>query len=102
VEETLKPGASVSVVARAHDMNTNQLFKWRSQYRQGRLEVEPPTALLPVKLADTVQKSRPASHRESRRKRSGVIDIDLGHARVRIEGAVDPACVRAALEGLSR
>lgn len=26
VEETLKPGASVSVVARAHDVNANQVF----------------------------------------------------------------------------
>ena len=29
VEETLKPGASVSLVARAHDVNANQVFKWR-------------------------------------------------------------------------
>lgn len=103
VEETLKPGASVSLVARAHDVNTNQVFKWRSQYRQGRLEIESPTTLLPVKIADAVQKKpQPASRRESRPRRSGIIDIDLGHARVRIEGAADPDCVRAALEGLGR
>ena len=35
VEETLKPGASVSLVARAHDVNANQVFKWRKQYQQG-------------------------------------------------------------------
>ena len=35
-------------------------------------------------------------------EKSGTIDIDLGHARVRIEGPVDPDCVRAALEGLIR
>jgi hypothetical protein len=29
---------------------------------------------------------------------SGSIDIDLGHARVRIEGRADPECVRAPLE----
>ena len=27
VAETLEPGASVSIVARRHDVNTNQLFK---------------------------------------------------------------------------
>ena len=32
VEETLKRGASVSLVARAHDVNANQVFKWRKQY----------------------------------------------------------------------
>src|SRR5437660_8930387 len=31
VAETLAPGASVSVVARRHDVNSNQLFRWRRQ-----------------------------------------------------------------------
>jgi hypothetical protein len=34
--------------------------------------------------------------------RQGRIEIDLGHARVLIEGTADPDCVRAALEGLAR
>jgi transposase len=102
VEETLKPGASVSLVARAHDVNANQVFKWRRQYRQGRLEVASSTTLLPIKIADAVPNLRTARRRKSRPKRSGIIDIDLGHARVRIEGAADPNCVRAALEGLLR
>ena len=29
VEETRAPGASVSVVARRHDINANLLFKWK-------------------------------------------------------------------------
>jgi transposase len=102
VEETLKPGASIALIARAHDVNTNQVFKWRKQYKQGRLEIETPTAaLIPVQISNTIP-APAASHRKSRRKRSGIIDIDLGHARVRIEGTVDPDCVRAALEGLIR
>jgi transposase len=31
VAETLEPGSSVSIVARRHDVNTNQLFKWRRE-----------------------------------------------------------------------
>ena len=31
VAETQVPGASVSVVARRHDVNSNQLFRWRRQ-----------------------------------------------------------------------
>jgi len=103
VEETLKPGASVALVARQNGVNTNQVFKWRTQYRKGRLEVEVPTTLVPVRVADAVpplqaalRKSKPTT------KKFGVIDIDLGHARIRIEGTADPACVRAALEGLAR
>ena len=33
VAETLEPGASVSIVARRHDVNANQLFKWRRRPR---------------------------------------------------------------------
>src|SRR5882757_1411567 len=31
VAETLEPGASVSIVARRHDVNSNQLFRWRRE-----------------------------------------------------------------------
>lgn len=37
VEATMQPGASVSVVARQHDVNANLLFFWRKLFRQGRL-----------------------------------------------------------------
>jgi transposase len=100
VEETLKPGASVALVARTHGVNANQVFKWRRQYAQGRLEVLS-TTLLPVTISDPIPPA-PATRRKQRTKRAGIIDIDLGHARVRIEGAADPECVRAAMEGLMR
>ena len=101
VEETLKPGASVSQVARAHDVNTNQVFTWRRLYRQGQLEIgDASKALVPVKITDALEKLPRVSHGKS--VRTGIIDIDLGRARVRIEGAADPDCVRAALEGLIR
>src|SRR5262249_5274317 len=102
VEETLKPGASVALVARANGVNANQVFKWRTQYRKGRLEIDPSTALIPVKVSDAMQPLHAPSRGKSSPKKSGIIDIDLGHARVRIEGSADPECVRAALEGLAR
>jgi len=106
VEETLKPGASVSRIARAHDVNTNQVFGWRLQYRQGWFEedTKKATALVPVKLTRAVAPVT-AQRRRSHAAAStgaGSIDIDLGHARVRIEGAANPETVRAALEGLLR
>lgn len=104
VEETLKPGASVSLIARAHDVNANQVFKWRKQYQEGRLD-EPnktPNALVPVKICDSPPLLPPTRLHRAKPRRAGIIDIDLGHARVRIEGAADPGCVRAALEGLVR
>ena len=35
VAETLVAGASVSVVARRHDVNANQVFKWRRELAAG-------------------------------------------------------------------
>ncbi len=46
VEETFAPGASVSIVARRHDLNANLVFEWRKQYRHGKLwngQALPPT-----------------------------------------------------------
>jgi transposase len=102
VEESLKPGASVALVARANSVNANQVFKWRTQYRNGRLDIDSPATLVPVKIADAIQPIQAATRRKSKSRKSGIIDIDLGDARVRIEGPADPECVRAALEGLAR
>jgi transposase len=107
VEETLKTGGSVSQVARAHDVNTNQVFHWRRQYRAGWFDDagKKTTALVPVKIVGSAGESLRATACKAKAKVSktpGIIDIDLGHARVRIEGAADPECVRATLEGLLR
>ena len=102
VEETFRSEASVAVVARAHGVNANQVFAWRKLYREGRLEVDGgENALLPVRVSDPPKKrGRPSAKPDA--PVTGIIDIDLGHARLRIQGAADAACVRAALEGLRR
>jgi transposase len=103
VEETLKPGVSVSQIARAHDINANQVFAWRKLYRAGRLEMpQSSSALLPVKITEAVEELPSRSHRGSKPTKTGIIDIELRHARIRVEGAADPDCVRAAVEGLLR
>jgi transposase len=101
VEETLQPGMSVARVSLAHGVNANQVFYWRKLYREGRLSDEPPNSgLLPVKIAGTT--ARLEAIRRGGPTRTGVIDIEVGTARIRIEGTADPDCVRAALEGLVR
>jgi transposase len=103
VEETLQPGASVALVARAHNINSNQLFKWRRQYRKGELEVHQ-SKLLPVKVVSDPAGTTHARGRNPKAnpQRTGIIDIDLGHARIRIEGAADVDSVRSAIESLWR
>ena len=103
VEESLESGKSVALVARAHGVNANQVFAWRKLYREGQLEVEGVgNALLPVKVTEASKGRRSRTKKPARAIASGTIDIELGHARIRIQGAADPACVRAAVEGLVR
>ena len=97
-EESLQPGASVAVVARKHGVNANQVFLWRRLLREGLFEAEATSAqLLPVRIAEsTIQADRFV------RPDPGTIHIELGRARVRLEGSVDPGSLRLILEHLGR
>jgi transposase len=55
VELVLEPGVSVARVAQAEGVNANQVFKWRREYRDGRLVEagESATSLLPVVVSAT-------------------------------------------------
>ncbi|MBV8273256.1 MAG: transposase [Cupriavidus sp.] len=41
VRETFEAEATVSAVARRHQLNSSQLFTWRKQYQEGRLNAVP-------------------------------------------------------------
>ena len=100
VEQTLMPGASVARVARAHGVNANQVFYWRRLYDRGLLEVDAScTALMPVRITDAGEHGG-TTHPSPVTTISGAIYIELGKARVRIEGTVDPSSLRAVLECL--
>ena len=93
VAETLEPGSSVSTVARRHDVNANQLFKWRH-------ELAEPTALVPVTV---VPEPAPGPAGPEPPKVPGRIEIVLsGGVRVKIEGAVDPVAVTAAVAAVMK
>jgi transposase len=101
VEETLRPGASVARVARAHGVNANQVFGWRQLYRQGRLERkerETPS-LLPVRITNATVAVR-SSGASSRRTPSGMIHVELPKGQLRIAGRVDAEVLRLVLEKL--
>ncbi len=57
VEETLRPGASVALIARNHGINANQVFHWRKLYREGRLGPAS-MAMLPVNIEQDVSDDR--------------------------------------------
>src|SRR5438094_2385215 len=94
VAETLEPGASVSIVARRHDVNTNQLFKWRRELL--------PKAVPAVLAAGTMVPVEIVPDRPRRRRRvdrTGIIEIEFGGgARVSLRGVVEPAVLRQVIE----
>jgi transposase-like protein len=54
VAATLRPGASVSVVARQYDVNANQVFSWRRRYGEAEKPAAAPpstSGLVPVMIA---------------------------------------------------
>ena len=59
VAETQAPGASVSIVARRHDVNSNQLFRWRRQLLPK--AVVESGAMVPVEIAPDGEPSAAAA-----------------------------------------
>jgi transposase len=90
VAETQAPGASVSIVARRHDVNSNQLFRWRRQLLPK--AVVESGAMVPVEIA-------PDDGRPRRTDREGTIEIVFGcGARVRLRGEVSPETLKQVIE----
>ncbi|MGQ7863960.1 transposase [Pseudomonas sp. LP_7_YM] len=101
VEATLQPGASVSLIAREHDVNANLVFRWRHQYQEGTFgAVSQSTTLLPVQVIeapmDLPQVIQPPPECHS------VIVVEAGKAKLRITGTPDPHTLQIILQQLLR
>ena len=110
VEETHVKGASVSSVARRHEVNANQVFAWRQLYRRGLLDPKAApekTEMLPVRVSTpTVLPIKPATQvdKAARSERSSkLIEIRLanGHSVV-LRGRVDAKTLARVLDVLVR
>jgi transposase len=123
VAETLVPGTSVAVVARAHGVNANQVFTWRKLYQAGLLGSTNPAStsevstscvrLLPVAVTAEIEREpeqlvpsvsrQPDVVRELPAMTSpGSIELTFGKAQIRIVGQVDAGTLRMVLECLRR
>ena len=108
VEQTLVPGASVARIAREHDINANQLFKWRRMFLLAESAASRPAdsappaiSLLPV----TVVAEEPASVASPSPvapSEVGAIEITLAGGTVRIQGTVDKTMLQIVLSSLRR
>ena len=103
VEETLSGHDSVSVVARRYDVNANQLFKWRQQYRQGLLSEEPdPQSLIPIAVTPSLALKPVLDDAENVAQSPGRLEITLsGGHRLVVTGTVCPQSLQTVLRVLS-
>jgi transposase len=98
-----QPGASVASVALEHGVNANLVFKWRRAKLNRKRPT--PTARPPVLLPVSVDHqesclSVPAPEAERTAHKEGVIEIEIGGARVLLRGSVDPTSVHSVLLAL--
>ena len=109
VKLTEQAGASVAAIALAHGINANLLFKWRRAQAGRPARVKPVTqaVLLPVTMdflppaSAVIELSAPAVRASpARAAATGIIEIEVGGARVRLRGNVDAASVRCVLQAL--
>ena len=105
-ELTFEPGASVALVARAHGVNANQVFKWRRALKRGELsEPVASTSLLPVVMAASSEGVSSTGEADAVEPSASVGSIHIefpGKAMVSVERGADPALLRSILESLRK
>ncbi len=87
--KSLSVGRRRSIVARRHDVNTNQLFKGRRELLPKAVPaVVEANTMVPVEIV-------PERPRRRRADRQGIIEIEFGSgARVSLRGEIVPAVLR--------
>jgi transposase len=102
VAASFEPGVTASEVARSAGIHVSQLFRWRKELCDridgGGSQLVPvevvPIAAMPAPAA-------PSSAPRGRRRKGGMIEIELGGGRrVRVDREVDAEALRRVLEAL--
>jgi len=106
-ELTFEPGASVALVARAHGVNANQVFKWRRALKRGELNEASvaSTAMLPVSLSGSHEITGELREADAQAPPPvvGAIHIELpGRAMISVESGADPVLLRLIFESLRK
>lgn len=96
VEETLAPGATVSDVARRHDIRPQQLFGWRRERRIA--DPEPQLTFVPalMEAPAKAERSRPRPARAGR----GDIELEIEGVVVRVRRGAEAKTVAAVIKAL--
>jgi transposase len=86
VAESFAPGATVSAVARRHDISASLLFLWRRQTTRAKVAErgagDMPPGFVPVAITG-------CGGELPSRKEQAAIEIEVGAVRIRVRGTVD-------------
>jgi transposase len=101
VEETMKPGMSVSIVARRHDINANLVFSWRKLYQEGRLGVKAgEQSFIPVGVVGS-QSNVLAPASVTAPRMAGLIELALpGGITLRVDSKIEEPVLRRVLRAV--
>ena len=98
VDQTCQPGASVASVAMAHQINANQLHKWRREILGPARPATHSPVLMPVAIVEEAAEPVMA---DTAMRADGRIEIVLPRARIILHGAVDRDVLQTTLSLLS-
>jgi transposase len=101
VEESLAPGATVSEVARRHDIRPQQLFGWRRGVRT--VEPAPPMTFVPALIEPPALPAPPRPKRprqRGRRRGDGGIELEIDGVVMRVARGADAKTVAAVIRAL--
>ena len=100
VAASFAPGASVARVARRYEVNANQVFTWRKQYRDGLSATRKGADVAMVPVAVTTDRS---DEKAAVGDDAALIEIELTSGyRVRVGPRVDDGLLRRVLDVLER
>ena len=115
--EATAPGANMSEVARRHGLVPAQVYKWRRLAELGvigvpgaselpsfvAVEIAEAVTSLPAPVAEIKSAAANDAPRRRRRKKAGLIEIELESGRrVRVDRDVDAAALRRVLDVLTK
>lgn len=101
VEAVLSSSSSLARVAREHDLNHNQLSRWRREYQRGLYDSpsSSPT-LLPVRVDATVAQAAPVAVVARPAAPSPELELHLPKGKVVIRGAMTAPLLRQVIEAM--
>lgn len=104
VAASLDPGVTASEVARSANIHVSQLFRWRKDLCDRVDSGSPqlvPVEIAPAAILPSVEMPGPSASPGRRRRKSGIIEIELGGGRrVRVDRDVDAEALRRVLDAL--